>query len=169
MNDAVYLNKLLTAIRRKDDTVLAPDASVKLRPKKSGPYCVVLSKPRTVIIDVHGIHNVVAVDRITFAKAANEEGQNTKKVSDDISPATESTILNDRQDDVLEVEAENVVPRERSEHKRQLKAYVLADKHRMKGQSNHDDTKSQVEPTDYVVDRIVDHRDNERLTLHGVR
>lgn len=50
---------------------MASVPSVKLRPKKSGPYSVLRSMPHMVTIDVGGLHNVATVDRVTFAKAAD--------------------------------------------------------------------------------------------------
>lgn len=105
INDAANLNKTPTSNLRKEDTTLAPDPSVKLRPMKSGQYRVVRSTLHTVPIDVDGLHNVVAADKITLVKAANEEEQDTGELSDETSPAADPTTLNNRQDDTLGAEA----------------------------------------------------------------
>lgn len=81
LNDTVRLNKTPTAKHKKEGKTLAEDPSLRLRPKKSGSYCMVRSAPYTATVDVDGLHIVVAVDRGMLAKAANEVRQDTEEVS----------------------------------------------------------------------------------------
>lgn len=98
--------------------------------------------------------------------ATNEGWQDTEEISDENSADTEPTIVNDTQYDMFNAEAENVGPRERSKVQRQKKASVLADRVGRKHHDTHEDTKGHVEPTECVVDGIVDHRDDGRRTLY---
>lgn len=112
---------------------MAPDVSLKLKPKKSGRYHLMGSATNAVTIDVDGLRNVVAGDRIMLEKGANEGGHHKEAVSVDMSSATELLILNDRQANASGVKAENVMTHENAEHTRQEDAGPLADKDGEKG------------------------------------
>lgn len=114
-------------------------------------------------------HNVVAIDKVTLAKAATEEGQDTKEVKDENFSAPEPVSLNDTQDDSSGKEAKNMAPGKHFEDARQQEASALTQEDEENAQGTNHDTKSQVGPTEYVADRIVDTQYDERKPLHGVR
>lgn len=61
--------------RRRELASAEEDPSVKLRPRKSGPYRVVRPVPHTVTVGIDGLHNVAAIDRVTLSQASQKVNQ----------------------------------------------------------------------------------------------
>lgn len=72
VNYMVYFDNSPAPKRRQQMTSTVEDPSFKLRPMKSGLHRVVLATPHTETINIDGLHNIVAIDRVTLSQAAQE-------------------------------------------------------------------------------------------------
>lgn len=156
------------------------DVFLRLRSKKAGPYKVIRAMEHTVTIEIDSVYKVVSIDQINLAR---KDGEVDQQVAELTSDGAQSKQRNDQPtsgdgptpqlgrkgDDALGAEVENLALRGSSEGSRQQEAGALAEEVGDNDHGNHDDTKAQVESTEYVVDRIVDHRDEEQRTLYQVR
>lgn len=104
-------------------------------------------------IDVDMLLNVFAVYIVTIAMAAIEMVQGTNEESVGTSPVAHPTTRNDGQGDAPRTERINVAPRRSALNLRQKKVDTLADG--VKRYDALDNTKSQVESIEYIVNRII--------------
>lgn len=122
----------------------------------------------TVTVEIDCVNNVNSIDQNTRARRVLEVDQQFEECTIDDS---QSKQQNDQptsgdgpnpqwgrqENGALGAEAENVAPRISSEDMRHQEAGALADEDGKNDQSTHDDTKRQVESTEYVVDRLIAH------------
>lgn len=57
---------------RAEESPNRQDHSVKLRPKKAGPFKAIRATVHTVTVDVDGLHHVVSIDRVSMARRFEE-------------------------------------------------------------------------------------------------
>lgn len=74
-DDIVYVVNPLVSKPCQNMTSTVEDPSFKLRLTKSEPYRVVQATPHTVTINIYGLHNIVAIDRVALSQAALEINQ----------------------------------------------------------------------------------------------
>lgn len=72
VDDVVYVDNPPAPKRLHGMTSRAKNQSVKLRPKKFGPYQVVQATPHTVTINDDGLHNIVTFCQVTVSQTAGE-------------------------------------------------------------------------------------------------
>lgn len=74
-----YVNNSPAPKRRQGMTSTAKDPSINLQPKKSGSYQVIQATPHTAAIEIDGLHDIFAINRVMLSKAAHERQLNAKK------------------------------------------------------------------------------------------
>lgn len=72
-HDWVYAYKPPVAARRQTERKFMDDLSVKLRPKRMGPYRVIRTMEHTVVVDVDGLHNVTLFNCVSLTCTTNKD------------------------------------------------------------------------------------------------
>lgn len=84
----IYVDNSLAPKRNKRMVLTAKDSSVKLQRRSFGPFRIRGATPHTEIINIDGIHGIVAVTQVTFAQADHETKQDASKENRDNRPKT---------------------------------------------------------------------------------
>lgn len=162
----VYVDNPPAPKRHQDMTSMVENRSDELWLEKSGPYQVARAMSYTVTIDISGLHNTVAIDKITLSQAVREINQDASRRSCKNQFSTEH-IGTPKKLQATEIFREEMVRTAPENYGRSLTAprvTVCAERCGRCAPTG----KGRRRPTEYVVNRVIGNMTDGRCMLHRV-
>lgn len=148
--DWAYVNSSPVVRRnRAEESPNKQDLSVKLRPKKAGPYKDIRKTDHTITMDIGGLHKVVFIDQITLARRFDEAEQPEEPINGDAQVEQSGELMNGD----AQVEQKQVDQPSSSDGLTQQNICQ----------------EDEPERREYVVQKIIDHMETEDGTVYCVR
>lgn len=167
LDDTIYVANPPASKRCKGLTSAREGPSVKLRPKKSGPYRVVQATSHTVNVGIDELHNIVAINRVTLLQVARKVNQDAveRNCDNQSSQEYESMLSKSQSVEILNEEGAKTAP----ENDGLLPAAPKVAEHTNHRRGSALTIEEERQPIEYVVNQFIKSKIDGRRTLNRVQ